>query len=65
MGLWEETAYRIECWNPKTKQYKTGWEGTSLMTAKLTYNKPYYKTQTRRLIRVYTETILFDSGKRK
>lgn len=43
----------LECYNPYTKRYEKFWEGPEEYAEKM-FNKPYYRTQTRRLLKITT-----------
>jgi len=58
------TTYRIEIWNKVTSHYVVCWHGHSAEQAQIMMFKPYYKHNTRRLIRTDEEILYTEKGKK-
>lgn len=56
--------YIIECWNPISCRYEKRGEYSSIERAEIMFNKPYFVSSIRRLIRIQEEILYTEkSGK--
>lgn len=57
--------YILECWNPYTNKYNKFGKYSTIERAKIMFNKPYFQTRTRRLIKIQTEILYTEKEKNK
>jgi hypothetical protein len=56
-------TYILECYNPYSNRYEDYGEYTTIERAEIMFNKPYFRTRTRRLIIVSKEILYKEKGK--
>jgi len=56
--------YILECWSPLKNKYERYREYSTIESAWIMFDKPYFRTRTRRLIRIQ-EDILFSEKAEK
>lgn len=54
--------YLLKCWNPYRKRYEKYGEYSTLERAEIMFNKPYFKTRTRRLEKVSTDVLYMEKA---
>jgi len=57
------TKFILECWNPYTNNYSQYGEYSTIERAKIMFNKPYFRTRTRRLIKTTKDILYKEKGK--
>lgn len=53
----------LECYNPFKKRYEKFGQYKTIERAEIMFNKPYFKTRTRRLIRISEEILYQEKAK--
>lgn len=56
--------YVMEAWNPTTRHYVRVGEWDDFHWAITTFNKPYWRRVTRRLVKVVMTRIILEKGKK-
>jgi len=54
--------YILECWNQYRGKYEKFGKFLTIERAEIMFDKPYFKTRTRRLIRIQTEVLYTEKG---
>lgn len=57
------TKYILECWNPSRNKYEKFGEYSSIERAEIMFNKPYFRTRTRRLTKISIDELYKEKGK--
>lgn len=55
--------FKLECWNPYRNRYEKFGEYSTIERAEIMFNKPYFQTRTRRLVKIQIEVLYTEKGK--